>query len=181
MYLELTLVWALGQAAPAKPEPTTTHGFATSNYRAIQDFIVRSARKMPADGFDFQPTPDVRSFAGLLAHVTDANYLLCSYALGEPNPNGSVMNRIEKEKPAREALLGKLQESFTYCDRAYAQLTDATANEQVNFFGGQRRTRLGVLWFHVSHAFEHYGNIVTYLRLNGIVPPSSEPTRPAGG
>lgn len=72
-----------------------------------------------------------------------------------------------------------MKKSFDYCDRAYGMLTEANSAEQVSFFGGQRRTRMGVLWFHVSHAYEHYGNVVTYLRLKGIVPPSSEP-RAAG-
>jgi uncharacterized damage-inducible protein DinB len=165
----------LAQAPAPTPDQTTTSGFATTTYRAIKDFVTRSAEKMPSDQFTFQPTQEVRSFARLLAHIADANYLLCAFALGEPNPNGKQMDRIEKENLAREPLLERLKESFAYCDRAYTMLTEANSGEQVAFFGTQKRTRMGVLWFHISHAYEHYGNLVTYLRLKGIVPPSSEP------
>ena len=166
-------------AATPAPDQTTTSGFATATYRAINGFVTRSAEKMPADQFTFRPTPEVRSFAGLLAHIADANYLLCSYVLAEPNPNGKPMDKIEKENLAREPLLARLKESFEYCDRAYAMLTEANSQEQVAFFGSQKRTRVAVLWFHVSHAYEHYGNLVTYLRLKGLVPPSSEPRPPS--
>ena len=92
MYLVITVALTLAQAqAPsAKPDQTTTSGFAAANYRAIQDCVVRSAEKMPPADFTFRPTPEVRSFAGIVAHVADANYLLCSYAMAEPNPNGPL-------------------------------------------------------------------------------------------
>lgn len=67
-----------------------------------------------------------------------------------------------------------LRDAFAYCSRAYVALTDAGANETVKAFG-QERNKLGVLWFNASHNLEHYGNLVVYMRLKGIVPPSSEP------
>jgi uncharacterized damage-inducible protein DinB len=167
------LVIALLQNPPAAPDRSTTTGAAAATYGAVKGFILRSAEKMPADQFAFQPTAEVRSFAGVLAHIADANYLLCAPVLGEPSPNGSAMDKIEKEALGREALGAKLKESFAFCDRAYEKLTEENAQERVPFFNGQR-TRVGLLWFHISHAFEHYGNLVTYLRLKGIVPPSSE-------
>lgn len=170
------IVIMLLQATSPVPDRSTTTGFAAGNYAALKGFIMRSVEKMPADHFAYQPTLEVRTFGGVLAHIADANYLLCAPALGEPSPNGSVMNKIEKESLAREPLLSKLKESFAFCDRAYETLTEANAQERVPFFDNQR-TRVGLLWFHISHAYEHYGNLVTYLRLKGIVPPSSEPPR----
>jgi uncharacterized damage-inducible protein DinB len=161
-------------AAAPQLDPTTTTGSATATYRSVKTFILRSAEKMPAEHFGFQPTPDVRSFGQVLAHIADANYLLCSPALGEANPNGTSMQKIEGEKLGRDAMLAKLKETFDYCDRAYAKVSEANGDEQVTFFNN-KRSRAGALWFHVAHAFEHYGNLVTYLRLKGIVPPSSEP------
>jgi uncharacterized damage-inducible protein DinB len=161
------------QAAPAAPDRTTMSGSAQYVYDGIKGYVLKSAEKMPADQFGFQPTPEVRTFGQVLAHIADANYMLCSPALGEPNPNGSAMDRIEKEKLAREPLLARLKESFAYCDRAYAGLTDGNASEAVPF-ASSKRPRVSVLWFHIAHAFEHYGNLVTYMRIKGLVPPSSE-------
>jgi len=103
--------------------------------------------------------------------LTDANYLLCSPALGAENPNS--IDKTEKEKLPREALIERLKRSFQYCDKAYAALTDGNIGDTVTLMN-DKRPRLAVLWSHISHAFEHYGNLVTYLRLKGIVPPSSE-------
>lgn len=162
-------------AKPAAPQMdrTTLSGGATYTYSNLKGYILKSAEKMPPEQFGFQPTPEVRSFGQILAHVADGNYLLCSPALGEENPGGKVMDAIEKEKLGRDALIAKLKDSFTYCDRAYAGLTDANATDLVPLMTS-KRPRVGVLWFHIAHTFEHYGNLVTYMRLKGIVPPSSE-------
>ena len=136
--------------------------------------IIKAAEKMPAGDYSFRPTPDVRSYAELIAHVADANYLFCSASLGEKNADLKIEDGVKKDatKP-KAALVEALNASFAYCDKAYMALTDQNAAEPVKFFG-QDRARIGVLSFNTSHAFEHYGNIVTYLRLKKIVPPSSE-------
>jgi uncharacterized damage-inducible protein DinB len=134
--------------------------------------ILRSAEKMPEENFAFKPTPEVRSFAGILGHVADAQYLFCSAALGEKNPAPDV----EKTKTTKAALTGALQEAFAYCDKAFASLTDANAGQTVKIFGNER-TKLTALTFNTMHNFEHYGNLITYMRLKGIVPPTSEPRK----
>ena len=171
----LVLMLALLQGVPTAANPATTSGAAIATYNSLKGFIKRSLEKMPVEHFTFQPTPEVRSFGQVVAHIVDANYLLCSPALEEPNPNGSVITKTEEAKLSREAMRKALDESFAYCDRAYARMTEANANDTVPFMGNQTRTRVGVLWFHIAHGYEHYGNLVTYMRLKGIVPPSSEP------
>ena len=161
------------QAQPAPVDRTTMSGSAKFTYETVKGYILKSAEKMPADQFGFRPTPEVRPFGQILAHVADGNYLLCSPALNEPNPNGGAMDKIEKEQLTREALLARLKASFDYCDKAYAGFTDANAADVVPFLMS-KRPRVSMLWFHISHVFEHYGNLVTYLRLKGLVPPSSE-------
>jgi uncharacterized damage-inducible protein DinB len=174
----LVLVAALSVQSPSKPDPTTMSGSVQSTYAGLKGFILKSGEKMPTEQFGFRPTSEVRPFGQVLAHIADANYLLCSPALGEANPNGDVIDRLEKQELPREPMLAKLTESFAYCDRAYAALTESNVAEVVPFLK-TKRPRISILWFHVSHAYEHYGNLVTYLRLKGIVPPSSEPrTRP---
>lgn len=175
--ISIALLTAVLSQTPAPPGPVpdrrTQTGSAQATYAGLRGFILRSADKMPADHFGFQPTPDVRSFGQILAHIADANHLLCSPAAAVESANGAVVDKIEKEKLGREAMLARVKESFTVCDNAYAALTDANMGDTLKFMT-TTRPRLALLWFHISHAYEHYGNLVTYMRLKGIVPPSSE-------
>ncbi|MBL8177423.1 MAG: DinB family protein [Bryobacterales bacterium] len=131
--------------------------------------VLRSAEKMPEENYAFKPVPEVRSFGQLLGHIADAQYLFCSAVLGKPNPAPG----IEKSKTTKADLAQALKEAFAYCDSAYAGLTDAQLGERVKFFG-REQAKATVLSFNTAHNNEHYGNIVTYLRMKGIVPPSSE-------
>ena len=169
------LLLAALQQPPAAPavDRTSQTGSATYIYQNVKSYILKSAAKMPAEHFTFQPTPEVRSFGQLLAHVADSNHLLCSPAADVESANGSTIDKIEKEKPGREALMTRLEESFKVCDAAYEKLTEANMGDMLPLLKS-KRTRLALLWFHIAHSFEHYGNLVTYMRLKGVVPPSSE-------
>jgi uncharacterized damage-inducible protein DinB len=138
-------------------------------YEAIRNNITRSADKMPEENFAFKPVPEVRSFGQLIGHIADAQYLFCSAVKGEKNPAPG----IEKTKSSKADLVSALKEAFAYCDAAYTAMTDQSAMEMVKFFG-RERSKLNVLNFNSSHNNEHYGNIVTYMRIKGLVPPSSE-------
>lgn len=116
--------------------------------------------------------PEVRSFGQIVGHVADAQYTFCSVVLGEKNPAPG----IEKSKTTKADLIKGLNDGFAYCDKAYNGMTDAQAVEMVKFFG-QDRAKLTVLSFNNAHNDEHYGNIVTYMRIKGLVPPSSEQRR----
>ncbi|HXW04449.1 MAG TPA: DinB family protein [Vicinamibacterales bacterium] len=169
----LSLVLLQQAAVPPAVDRTTQTGAATYVYENVKSYILKSAAKMPPEHVGFQPTPEVRSFGQVLAHIADANHLLCSPAAGVPSANGSTVDKIEQEKLAREPLIARLEASFEVCDAAHKQLTDANMSDMVPFMSSNR-TRLALLWFHISHAFEHYGNLVTYMRLKNVVPPSSE-------
>jgi len=133
--------------------------------------VLRSADKVSEDLYAFKPTDTVRSFGQLVGHVADAQYLFCAAAMGEKNPNSSS---AEKTKTSKADLVQALKDAVAYCDKAFDSLTDANAGQTVKFFG-RETTRVGVLAFNNMHTMEHYGNMVTYMRLKGIVPPSSEP------
>ena len=164
------LVMAVAGSVWAQGNPMSTEAKATQE--GIKGLIMRSAEKMPEEHYGFKPTADVRSYGQLLGHIADAQYLFCAAERGEKaEPRG-----VEKGKTTKADLTAALKEAFAYCDSSYNGLTDAKAADTVKFFG-RDRTRLGVLNFNVSHTNEHYGNLVTYLRLKGIVPPSSEPAR----
>jgi uncharacterized damage-inducible protein DinB len=145
---------------------------ASSNafYSQAKDIVLRSADKLPEDDYGFRPTPEVRTYGGILAHIADAQYILCGIvADGKPTMKG-----LEKSVKTKAEIVAALKEAFGYCDAQYQKLTDADAATMVSWFG-QQRTKLGVMDFNVAHMFEHYGNLVTYMRIKGVVPPSSEP------
>lgn len=154
--------------APAVEQEPTTVASVRFVYDLAKDYITRSAEKMTDEQFAFQPTEEVRTFAGILGHIADANYMFCSTVKGEENPNARELETLTSKAELTQALA----ESFAYCDDAYA-ISDEQGSESVEMFG-QTLTRAGVLAFNAAHDYEHYGNLVTYMRVNGIVPPSSE-------
>ena len=140
------------------------------DYRSVRDLVIRSAEKMPEDKYGFRPTPDVRTFAQQIAHVADDQYNLCAPARGETRK--AAYRAIENSLSHKAELVAALRDAFAYCDAAYDRLTAENGKQDA---GGQR-TRFGMLNWNLWHTWEHYGNIVVYLRLNGLVPPSSEKT-----
>jgi uncharacterized damage-inducible protein DinB len=138
-------------------------------YNIAKGDLIKAAQKMPEANYSFKPTPDVRSFGQIVGHVADAQYFFCSTALGEKNPAPG----IEKSKTSKADLVQALNDAFAYCDKAYNGMTDAHAAETVKLFGSDQ-AKLSVLAFNAAHDFEHYGNLVTYMRMKGLVPPSSE-------
>jgi uncharacterized damage-inducible protein DinB len=156
---------ASAQTTPANPLITVSKKI----YAVSVDDIVRSADKIPEAMWTFQPTKDVRTVAQLFAHIADAQYEFCAAVNGE-----SISKNIEKTKTTKAEIVPALKEAFAYCDATYAKLTDANAADLVPF-GGMRITKLGAMDFDTAHNMEHYGNLVTYMRIKGIVPPSSEP------
>jgi uncharacterized damage-inducible protein DinB len=138
------------------------------HHEGVKGYVIRSAEQMPEENYAFKPTPEVRSFGQLIGHIANANYMICSMASGEANPSRANL----EQTTAKAALVQALKESFAFCDRAY-QTSDAKLMEKVDIFG-QQQDRLYALIMNVGHVNEHYGNLVTYLRLKGLVPPSSQ-------
>ena len=157
------------QAAPVGPtDPLSRVLF--SGYNAQKMNLTQSAEKVSEADFAFQPTKDVRTFGQLLAHVANTQFNYCSAAKGEANPN---KDDFEKTATTKAAIQKALADSFTYCDTIYTTLTDAKAMEMVKI-GQNDVIRAARLISNIAHDNEHYGNLVTYMRLKGIVPPSTE-------
>jgi len=169
MLLQALLICLLAPAAVALAEDRPLNAFNVKAYGYLKDVLLRSAEKMPEENYNFKPTEAVRSFGQVLGHVADSQYFFCSMVLGEKNPG----LKIEKTKTSKADLIASLKDAFTYCDKAYNGMTDASGSETVKLFGGDTRKR-DVLTVNNMHSVEHYGNLVTYLRLKNIVPPSSE-------
>jgi uncharacterized damage-inducible protein DinB len=157
-------------AATALPTPNPLSAYNKSIYGGVKSILLRSAEKMPEENYNFKPTDTVRSYGQIIGHVADAQYLLCSFVLGETNP----APKIEQTKTSKADLIAALKGAFAYCDKAYDGMTDASATQMVNFFG-EDTPKLGVLTVNNMHTVEHYGNLITYMRLKNIVPPTSEP------
>jgi uncharacterized damage-inducible protein DinB len=159
-------------------QSTTGAGAANSNplsgsakymYTMSKSYLLKSAQEMPEANYSFQPVSTVRTFGQLVGHVADAQYEFCSAVVGD----GKQPPGIEKSKTSKADLIQALQDAFAYCDQAYNNMTDAHAAEMVKFFGHDS-PKLGILSFNVVHNMEHYGNMITYLRIKGLVPPSSQ-------
>jgi uncharacterized damage-inducible protein DinB len=161
------------QPAPTAPPANPLSAGAKRTYDMVKSNVTKAAAKMPEEHYAFKPTPEVRSFGQLVAHIADANYGFCSVVLGEKPTEGGFGGVIEKSKTTKADLEKALAASFAYCDKAHAAMTDAAGAAIVKFFLGEM-AKLSVLEFNTHHDFEHYGNIVTYMRMKNLVPPSSE-------
>ncbi len=167
-FLTLTLIVAAQQppaAAPANPITVSEKGL----YSFISGAVVGAAEKMPESNYDFKPTPEVRSFGQLVGHVADANYNFCAQAIGEEAP----VKGIEKSKTTKADLVVAVKGAVAYCNQAFDKMTDAKGSE-ITKFSRFQLAKLSLLSLNTAHTDEHYGNMVTYLRLKGIVPPTSE-------
>ena len=134
--------------------------------------LIGSTKVMPEDKYGFRPVASVRTYGEILAHVAGANYVFCAAARAEKSPHAE--DEFEKNARTRAQIVKALEDSIAYCDAAYRALTDRTAAETIDApFGGPKTARASALMGNTGHIQEHYGNLVTYLRMNGLVPPSS--------
>ncbi|MGH9768574.1 MAG: DinB family protein [Blastocatellia bacterium] len=169
----LMAVASFAQAQPvtpaSDPQAQSLKGFYNFNKRVI----IASAEKMPAEHYSFKPTAEIRSYAELVSHVADGNYLTCAPAKGEPNPQKEIQH-TEKTAKTKDEVVKALKASFDYCDAVFNNLTDATLKETYKQ-GDRERPKVSTITLNVYHGGEHYGNMVVYLRMKGVTPPSSEP------
>ena len=167
LFLALTgAAQAQTQASP--PDPAAPFkNFSNST----KQYVIGAAEKMPAEHFSYKPTSDVRSYAEIFGHIMDTNYWACAALRGETNPN---KDDLEKTLKTKDDIVKAVKASFEYCDGAMKTLSEATLKE--TFKSGARDVpKTSPLLLLIAHSQEHYGNLVTYLRLKGLVPPSSEP------
>ena len=135
----------------------------------VKGYLLKTAEMVPENLYSFRPTPDVRTMAQLIGHVADASAGICASASGEKPP----MLDAEKTMTTKAQLSKALAEALAFCDKAIAGMDDKRAMETTKFMAGGTSPRGMIFAFNTAHNFEHYGNLVTYMRLNKIVPPSS--------
>jgi uncharacterized damage-inducible protein DinB len=167
--LRLSFIAALLTATLAAAQDNPYSTFNKGAYTRVSGILIASAEKMPEESYSFKPIDTIRSYGQLVGHVADAQYLFCSIATGDKNPG---LN-IEKTKTSKADLIAALKDAVAYCSKAYAGMTDASGAQMVKLFGNDA-PKLDVLVVNNMHNMEHYGNMVTYMRLKNIVPPTSE-------
>ena len=160
-------------AAAAYAQGSSVAGDVKMTYQQIKGYILKSADKMPEEHYSFKPAPEVRSFGEILTHLAGANYIFCAAAKGEKAPHAE--DAFEKSVTARDQIIKVLAESLAYCDSAYTAATDASLAQMVaQPFSTNQGPRANALIGNIGHLNEHYGNLVTYFRMNNMVPPSSK-------
>ena len=153
----------------AQQAPPTLPQMAKRAFDTTNGYIARAAEKMPEEQYGFKPSPDVRSFAGMVAHVLETNYGACARLKGEKdNPKKGM----EANPPAKAAIVEAAKGLGAYCAPIFEGLEVTTMFEPAP---GRSSPKLGTVYGLVGHNWEHYGNLVTYMRIKGVVPPSSEP------
>ncbi len=154
---------------PAFGQATGMPAEVQKAYAGVKANVLKAADKMPAEDYTYKPTPDIRTFARVVNHVTEAQFRIC----GASNHTDAATQKVPPETADKAAIVEALKASFAECDKAYAGLTDANMTEVINA-GPFTRSRLGLMWGNVSHDNEQYATLALYMRLKGLVPPSSE-------
>jgi hypothetical protein len=164
----LLLAVALVAALHAQDNPFSDD--ARQSYALVKDSLLKAADRMPAEDYPFRTTPKVRTFGEMIAHVANGQMLMCGVVKGEK----SIANpQFKPAETAKTDLIAELKASFDYCDPIYQSMTDAAGTAKVKWFIGDM-SRLGLLNWNISHDNEMYGIIGAFLRIKGLVPPSSE-------
>jgi uncharacterized damage-inducible protein DinB len=168
-------VSSLSAQAPAQPRPPQTFpAYLQGQYATLKRNITGSVDKMPAEHFAFKPVPEVMSYAEMLTHIVQTQYSYCSTVKGAANPGASLNFKVTDK-----VAVGQLvKDSFAYCDDVFAAVTNENALEMLTRGSApndRQLARVNQLTQLIVHGNEHYGNLVTYMRIKGIVPPSSAP------
>jgi hypothetical protein len=158
---------ALAQA-PA-PGPTGPAAEVLATYNRLKPNVIKAAEKMPEADYQYKPTPEIRTYARVVNHITEAQFHTCTTLNGGTFDKASVPS----DTATKDVIVTALKASFAECDKAYGALTDATIAEILTV-GPQKRSRIGFAWGNVSHDNEQYAELSTYLRLKSLVPPTSE-------
>jgi hypothetical protein len=158
---------AMNMAPPAGPSGPAAE--VQTSYNRLKPNILKAAAEMPEADFQYKPTADIRTYARIVNHITEAQFHTCTALNGTTfDPKSVPGDTVDKA-----TILAGLQASFDACDKAYGALTDTTIAEILSL-GRAKRSRIGLAWGNVSHDNEQYAELSTYLRLKGLVPPTAE-------
>ncbi len=176
-----SVLLALGAFAqpPSPPQNSSPETNPVSN--AVRSLIametknvVAAVEEMPPDKFGFRPTPPQNTFGHLVVHMIGANYGLCSIISGVTAPQ----HPNSKDDDPKDQLVPALKASFDFCAQSMQKLDDSELGDQVKFFGGRPMSRGMVVIIFAQDYGDHYSQAASYLRLNGLLPPTAQQQRP---
>ncbi len=165
--LLLSVSAAFAQAPASGPSGPAAE--VQGSYNRLKPNVIKAAEKMPEADFQYKPTPEIRTYARVVNHITEAQFHTCTTL------NGSTFDKtsVPADTATKDVIVAALKASYAECDKAYGALTDANISEMLTS-GPGKRSRIGMAWGNVSHDNEQYAELSTYLRLKNLVPPTSE-------
>jgi uncharacterized damage-inducible protein DinB len=163
----LLMLMVIGGGVNLKAQSDPISADAKKDYTSIKNILLKSADKMPEENYSFRTTPQVRTYGEMIAHIADTQTMVCAMVKGEQKKGNAA------GKTSKADLTAALKASFDDCDPVYDSITDASGAQVMKMFG-RDKSKLGVLFFNIEHNNEMYGQMVAYMRIKGIVPPSSE-------
>ena len=169
----LLLAFAAGAQQTASPEANPVSNAMRRLVEVESRNTVAAAEAMPADKYNFRPTPAQNTFGHLVAHMADANYRFCSMISGAEMPKSAE----PKDTDPKDALVVALKSSFAFCTQSLGKVDDSKLGEQVPFFGGRLASRGGIMITFAQDYGDHYAMASVYLRLNGLLPPTAQPRK----
>jgi DinB family protein len=159
---------------PAPTKPAQIKNPISNALREIapgrQKNTIAAVEAMPADKFSSKPTPDQMTFGHLVAHMVEANYMLCSGAAAVPTPKPEAVT----ETDPKDKLVAALKVSFDFCTNSLANMDDSKLGEMTGGPNGQQLSRARFALGIASNWADHYAEAAMYLRLNGILPPTAK-------
>jgi hypothetical protein len=159
--------------APSAPDPNPVSNALRAIVARESRVVVAGAEEMPADKYSYHPTPDQMSFGKLVAHMAESNFGLCSTISGVPAPKSDPL----AETDPKDKLVDALKASFDFCTQSLANLDDSKLGEQLPFFGGRTAPRATLMFVLASDFSDHYSTEASYLRMNGLLPPTAQPRK----
>ena len=170
-WMALIFLMASGAAYAQEAEQNPVTASVREIYNRHSKYIAAAAAEMPADKYSYHPTPEQWTFGKIVSHVAQSDFGVCSMISGNPAPK---MQKLSETDP-KDTLVTALQASFDFCDQALAKLQDSQMGDTITFFGGQKKPRSRAVIELVSDLIDHYSQLASYLRLNGMLPPSVKP------
>jgi DinB superfamily len=159
-----------GAQQASQPDTNPVSNAVRSSVERASKNIVAAADEMPADKYSFHPTPAQMSFGKLVTHMIGSNYGLCSKISGVPAPTQDKPS----ETDPKDKLVAGLKASFDFCSQSLAKVDDSNLGEQLTFGGDRKLSRAAAMIALTNDFADHYSMAATYLRLNGLLPPTAQ-------
>jgi uncharacterized damage-inducible protein DinB len=171
VFVILCSSFLVGQNAQNESSGNPVTGTAKNIFQRQQKTLIAAAEQMPADKYDFKPTPQQNPFGQTVAHVIGSNYVICSRFNDSTAP---AMDTLPKATDGKDKLVAALKQSIDFCNSALDSLADSKLGDQVTLFRGMKVPRAYALFALTNDFADHYAAMAMYMRLNGILPPSAQ-------